>query len=79
MPEAYNFGCDLKDDVKRRNFSINTLALKLTGINKFSLIDYCNGYRDIQNKKIRILHDNSFIDDPSRIILALKLMYILQV
>lgn len=74
LPEAYNFGCDLKDDVKRRDFSINTLALKLTGINKFSLIDYCNGYRDIQNKKIRILHDNSFIDDPSRIIRALKFM-----
>lgn len=72
LPTAYNFGCELKDDVKRRDFSINTLALKLTGINKFSLIDYCNGYKDIQNKKIRILHDNSFIDDPSRIIRALK-------
>lgn len=72
LPEAYNFGCDLKDDVKRRDFSINTLALKLTGINKYSLIDYCKGYEDIKNKKIRILHDNSFIDDPSRIIRALK-------
>ena len=72
LPEAYNFGCDLKDDVKRRDFSINTLALKLTGINKFSLIDHCKGYEDIKNKKIRILHDNSFIDDPSRIIRALK-------
>lgn len=72
LPEAYNFGCDLKDDVKRRDFSINTLALKLTGINKFSLIDYCKGYEDIKNKKIRILHDKSFIDDPSRIIRALK-------
>ena len=72
LPVAYNFGCDLKDDVKRRDFSINTLALKLTGINKYSLIDYCKGYDDIQNKKIRILHDKSFIDDPSRIIRALK-------
>lgn len=72
LPEAYNFGCNLKDDVKRRDFSINTLALKLTGINKYSLIDYCKGYEDIKNKKIRILHDNSFIDDPSRIIRALK-------
>ncbi len=72
LPVAYNFGCDLKDDVKRRDFSINTLALKLTGINKYSLIDYCKGYEDIQNKKIRILHDNSFVDDPSRIIRALK-------
>lgn len=72
LPIAYNFGCDLQSDVKRRDFSINTLALKLTGEEKFSLVDYCGGYQDIQNKKIRVLHDKSFIDDPSRIIRALK-------
>ncbi len=72
LPQGYNFGCSLENDVKRRDFTINTLALKLTGDNKFSLIDYCGGYQDILNKKIRILHDKSFIDDPSRIIRALK-------
>lgn len=72
LPEAFDFGCSLKEDVKRRDFSINTLALKLSGDNKFSLIDYHNGYNDIKNKKIKILHNKSFIDDPSRIIRALK-------
>ena len=72
LPTAHNFGCALEKDVKRRDFTINTLALKLTGEDKFSLVDYFDGYSDIQNKKIRILHDKSFIDDPSRIIRALK-------
>ena len=74
LPVAYNFGCDLKDDVKRRDFTINTLALRLTGKEKFSLVDYCCGYDDILKKKIKILHRKSFIDDPSRIIRALKFM-----
>ena len=72
LPIAHNFGYGLEKDVKRRDFTINTLALKLTGEDKFSLVDYFDGYSDIQNKKIRILHTKSFIDDPSRIIRALK-------
>lgn len=72
LPEAYNFGCSLEKDVKRRDFTINTLAITLTGDDKFLLIDYYNGYSDIQNKLVRILHEKSFIDDPSRIIRALK-------
>ncbi len=74
LPIAYNFGCDLKSDVQRRDFTINTLALSLTGEDKYSLIDYFNGYNDILNKQIKILHEKSFIDDPSRIIRALKFM-----
>ena len=72
LPVAFNFGCELEKDVKRRDFTINTLALKLSGENKFSLVDYFNGYDDIQNGQIKILHEKSFIDDPSRIIRALK-------
>ena len=72
LPVAYNFGCDLKEDVKRRDFTINTLALNLVGSEKYFLIDCCGGYSDILNKKIRILHEKSFIDDPSRIVRALK-------
>lgn len=72
LPVAYNFGCELSKDVKRRDFTINTLALSLVGEEKFLLVDSFNGYEDIKNKKIKILHDRSFIDDPSRIIRALK-------
>lgn len=72
LPVAYNFGCKLEDDVKRRDFTINTLAISLTGKNKFHLIDFYNGFEDLCKKRIKILHKNSFIDDPSRIIRALK-------
>lgn len=72
LPVAGNFGCDLAVDVKRRDFTINTLAIKLTGCDKYALIDYYNGYGDIINKQIKVLHDASFKDDPSRIIRALK-------
>ena len=72
LPIAYNFGCKLGNDVKRRDFTINTLAIKLSGEEKYSLVDYFNGYQDLKDKKIRILHNKSFIDDPSRIIRALK-------
>jgi len=72
MPIACSFGCTLENDVKRRDFTINTLAVSLTGDAKYGLIDFFGGYDDIKNKKIRILHEKSFIDDPSRIIRALK-------
>lgn len=69
LPVLSEFGCPLKDDVKRRDFTVNTLALKL---GDFELIDYLNGLEDIKNKKLRVLHDKSFIDDPSRLVRMLK-------
>ena len=69
LPVLSEFGCPLKEDVKRRDFTVNTLALKL---GDFELIDYLNGLEDIKNKKLRVLHDNSFIDDPSRLVRMLK-------
>lgn len=69
LPVLSEFGCPLSEDVKRRDFTVNTLALKL---GSFELIDYLNGSEDIKNKKLRVLHDNSFIDDPSRLVRMLK-------
>jgi tRNA nucleotidyltransferase/poly(A) polymerase len=63
---------NLKHDVIRRDFSINTLALELNPDNFFEIIDYCNGVKDILNKKIRVLHNLSFIDDPTRIFRAVR-------
>ncbi len=63
---------DLKHDMIRRDFSINTLALDLNTGNYFEIIDYCNGINDILNKKIRVLHNLSFIDDPTRIFRAVR-------
>ena len=69
LPVVQNIGCSLKEDVMRRDFTINALAKStLTG----EIIDYVGGLEDIKNKKLKILHDNSFIDDPTRIVRGLK-------
>ena len=65
------FGC-LKDDLKRRDFTINALALDIKKENFGRLIDLFDGYNDILNGKIRFLHDLSFIDDPTRILRAIR-------
>ncbi len=63
---------DLEHDLIRRDFSINALALNLGPDNFFKIIDEHNGVRDILSKKIRVLHDLSFIDDPTRIFRAVR-------
>lgn len=69
LPEVDKIGCSLKEDVMRRDFTINALAKStLTG----EIIDYTNGLEDIKNKTLRILYDTSFIDDPTRIVRRLK-------
>lgn len=72
LPHVEKIGCSLEEDVKRRDFTINSLAISLNQEDFASLIDYVGGYEDLKNKKIKILHDESFIDDPTRIIRALK-------
>ncbi len=69
LPVVGNIGCSLKDDVLRRDFTINALAKStLSG----EIIDYTSGLEDIKKKTLRVLHDNSFIDDPTRIVRGLK-------
>lgn len=69
LPVVTKIGCSLKEDVLRRDFSINALVMNTaTG----EIIDYVNGQEDLKNKLIRVLHDESFIDDPSRILRGLK-------
>ena len=63
LPIAYNFGCCLEEDIKRRDFTINTLALGLNKSQRFKLIDICGGYDDIINKKIRILHNKVLLNN----------------
>lgn len=60
----------LKEDLLRRDFSINALAMDLT---TGALHDPAHGEQDIRMGVIRILHDQSFLDDPTRIFRALRL------
>ncbi len=62
----------LKLDLYRRDFTINTLAIKLNKNEFGTLIDYFNGMRDINDKVIRVLHNLSFVEDPSRILRAIR-------
>lgn len=69
LPVVKDIGCSLKEDVLRRDFTINALAENtLTG----EIVDYTNGLDDIKSKTLRVLHDESFIDDPTRILRGLK-------
>lgn len=72
LPHVDKIGCSLKEDVLRRDFTINALALSLNQENFAELIDFTGGLEDLKLKKIKILHDKSLIDDPTRIIRALK-------
>ena len=69
LPVVEKIGCSLKEDVMRRDFTVNALAKSvMTG----EIVDYVGGLEDLKNKKLRVLHDESFIDDPTRIIRGLK-------
>ncbi|MFQ5479898.1 MAG: CBS domain-containing protein [Thermodesulfobacteriota bacterium] len=62
----------LKLDIYRRDFIINTLAVELNPPSFGSLIDFFGGQRDIKEKKIRVLHNLSFIEDPTRAFRAVR-------
>ncbi len=63
----------LRHDLHRRDFTINTLALALTPIRRGHLYDFYGGLRDLQRGVIRVLHNLSFIDDPTRLLRAIRL------
>jgi tRNA nucleotidyltransferase/poly(A) polymerase len=65
----------LKDDLLRRDFSMNAMAL---GILDGKTHDPAGGADDIRNRIVRVLHDRSFIDDPTRIFRAIRLASRLQ-
>ena len=60
----------IREDLMRRDFTINALALSLNGPNKDKILDYCGGFDDIATKKVRVLHNLSFVEDPTRILRA---------
>ena len=61
----------IKLDLYRRDFTINALAVKLHD-DFGDLLDFFGGLNDIKNKKIRVLHMLSFIDDPTRMYRAVR-------
>ncbi|WP_224982156.1 CBS domain-containing protein [Geomonas agri] len=62
----------LKMDLYRRDFTVNTLAIALNSQSFGKLIDYFGAYRDLQAKVIRVLHNLSFVEDPTRVFRAIR-------
>ncbi len=62
----------IRQDLYRRDFTINALAVALSGERFGTLVDFFGGRKDLANKEIRVLHSLSFIDDPTRAIRAVR-------
>ncbi len=60
----------IRQDLYRRDFTINALAVALSGDSFGQLLDFFGGRRDLERGEIRVLHSLSFIDDPTRAIRA---------
>ena len=62
----------LAEDLRRRDFTVNTLAVGLTGDDLGHLYDPFDGVADLEAKLIRVLHERSFLDDPTRLLRAVR-------
>lgn len=62
----------IKLDLHRRDFTINTLALRLDGHHYGELHDYWGGLADLERGYVRVLHSLSFVDDPTRMLRAVR-------
>lgn len=62
----------IKLDLYRRDFTINTLAIQLNPDRFGQLVDFFNAQKDIKEKSIRVLHNLSFVEDPTRVFRAIR-------
>jgi len=63
----------IRQDLYRRDFTINTLAIRLGPDRRPALIDHFGGRDDLEAGVLRVLHSMSFIDDPTRVLRAVRL------
>jgi tRNA nucleotidyltransferase (CCA-adding enzyme) len=62
----------MDNDIRRRDFTVNTLAIRLDGSHFGQLRDDLHGMDDLKNGIVRVLHERSFIDDPTRMYRAVR-------
>jgi tRNA nucleotidyltransferase (CCA-adding enzyme) len=62
----------LRHDLYRRDFTVNTLAICINSDRFGSLTDHFGGQQDLQEKVVRVLHNLSFVEDPTRVFRAIR-------
>ena len=62
----------LRDDLARRDFTINAMAVSISEKSYGQLVDFFDGVGDLKSGTIRVMHDKSFVDDPTRIFRAVR-------
>lgn len=62
----------IEDDLARRDFTVNAMAVSLARVDFGRLVDPFSGRSDLEAKRIRVLHERSFVDDPTRIFRAIR-------
>ena len=62
----------LNDDLRRRDFTINAMAIRLDGNHFGEFVDIVGGMPDLERRLIRVLHSKSFLDDPTRMFRAVR-------
>ncbi|HLN64726.1 MAG TPA: CBS domain-containing protein, partial [Symbiobacteriaceae bacterium] len=63
---------DLRHDLYRRDFSINAMAVPLGARGPLGLVDFFGGWQDLQDGLVRSLHTLSFVEDPTRLLRAVR-------
>ncbi len=58
----------IEEDLERRDFTVNALALGLAGPRRGHLLDVAHAGEDLKAGRLRVLHERSFIDDPTRLL-----------
>jgi tRNA nucleotidyltransferase (CCA-adding enzyme) len=64
----------LRDDLFRRDFTINAMAVGLDRARRWRLMDPFHGATDLRRKRLRVLHPKSFMDDPSRLLRGVRFL-----
>lgn len=62
----------IREDLQRRDFSINAMSISINRNDFGELVDFFKGQEDLKHKSVRVLHAQSFIDDPTRILRAVR-------
>ena len=62
----------IEEDLARRDFTVNAMALRLSPPDAGTLLDRFGSRQDLEDRLIRVLHEGSFVDDPTRIMRAIR-------